>query len=72
MKVMLQARNLWGAIEYGDCDLQEDCMAREVLILSVLPKMVPRMAKKRSAADAWDTIKLMCVGSDKVQKGRAQ
>jgi hypothetical protein len=46
MKVMLQARNLWDAIEYGDCDFQEDCMAREVLILSVPPEMVPRVAKK--------------------------
>jgi hypothetical protein len=46
MKVMRQARNLWDAIEYGDCDLQEDCMAREVLILSVPPEMVPRVAKK--------------------------
>jgi hypothetical protein len=43
---MLQARNLWDAIEYGDCDFQEDCMAREVLILSVPPEMVPRVAKK--------------------------
>jgi hypothetical protein len=70
MKVMLQARNLWDAIEYGDCDLQEDCMAREVL--SVPPEMVSQVAKKQSAADAWDAIKTMCVGSDKVQKGRAQ
>jgi hypothetical protein len=71
-KVMLQARNLWDAIEYGDCDLQEDCMAREVLILSVPPEMVLRVAKKQSAVDAWEAIKTMCLGSDKVQKGRAQ
>jgi hypothetical protein len=36
------------------------------------PEMVPRMAKKKSVAEAWDAIKTMCVGSDKVQKGRAQ
>jgi hypothetical protein len=71
MKVMLQARNLWDTIEYGDCDLQEDCMAREVLILSMPLEMVPRVAKKQSAADAWDAIKMMCDGSDKVKKGRA-
>ncbi|CAN6363451.1 unnamed protein product [Urochloa humidicola] len=34
--------------------------------------MVPRVAKKKSAGEAWDAIKTMCVGSDKVQKGRAQ
>jgi hypothetical protein len=72
MKVVLQARNLCNAIEYGNYDFQEDCMAREVLILSVLPEMVPRVAKKQSAAEAWDAIKTLCVGSDKVQKGRAQ
>jgi hypothetical protein len=57
MKVMLQARNLRDAIEYGDCDFQEDCMGREVLILSVPPEMVPRVAKKKSAAQAWDAIR---------------
>jgi hypothetical protein len=41
-------------------------MAREVLILSVPPEMVPRVAKKKSIAEAWDAIKTMCVGSDKV------
>jgi hypothetical protein len=30
------------------------------------------VAKKKSAAEAWDAIKMMCVGSNKVQKGRAQ
>jgi hypothetical protein len=66
MKVMLQTRNLWDAIEYGNCDFQEDCMAREVLILSVPLEMVPRVAKKKSAAEAWDAIKTMCIGSDKL------
>jgi hypothetical protein len=47
-------------------------MDRDVLILSVPPEMVPWMAKKQSAAETWDTIKMMCVSSDKVQKGRAQ
>jgi hypothetical protein len=45
MKVMLQSRNLWDTIEYGDCDFQKDCMARDVLILSVSPKMVPQVVK---------------------------
>jgi hypothetical protein len=34
------------AIEYGDCDFQEDCMARKVLILSVPPEMVPRWLRR--------------------------
>jgi hypothetical protein len=46
-------------------------MAKEVLILSMPPEMVPRVAKKKSAAEAWNTIKTMCVSNDKVQKGRA-
>jgi hypothetical protein len=70
-KMMLQARNLWDIIDYGDYDFQEDCMAREVLILSVPPEIVPRVAKKQSVVEAWDAIKTMCVDSDKVQKGRA-
>jgi hypothetical protein len=47
-------------------------MVREVLILSVPLEMVPRVAKKQSAADAWDAIKTTRAGSNKVQKGRAQ
>jgi hypothetical protein len=46
MKVMLQAHILWDAIEYGDWDFQEDCMAREVLILLVPPEMVPRWPRR--------------------------
>jgi hypothetical protein len=47
-------------------------MDRDILILSVLPEMVPWVAKKQSAADAWNAIKTMWVGSDKVQKGWVQ
>jgi hypothetical protein len=47
-------------------------MAREVLILSVPSEMVLWVAKKKSAAEAWDAIKMMCISSDKVRKGRAQ
>lgn len=32
MKVMLQARVLWDAIEYGDTRLQEDMMALEAIL----------------------------------------
>jgi hypothetical protein len=36
------------------------------------PEMVSRVAKKKTAAEAWYAIKTMCFSSDKVQKGRAQ
>ncbi|WVZ59800.1 LOW QUALITY PROTEIN: hypothetical protein U9M48_009898 [Paspalum notatum var. saurae] len=69
MRVMLQARGLWIAVSIGTDDLTEDRMA-----LEVLTKAVPAMgtiANKATAKIAWDSIKLMNVGVERVRKAKA-
>lgn len=72
MKVMLQARGLWDAVEHGECDEQEDRMAMEAILRAVPSEMISLLATKDSAKDAWDAIKVMRVGVDRVRKAKAQ
>nr|CAH67708.1 H0512B01.3 [Oryza sativa] len=72
MKVMLQARGLWDAVENGECDEQEDRMAMEAILRAVPSEMISLLATKDSAKDAWDAIKVMRVGVDRVRKAKAQ
>ena len=72
MKVKLQARGIWDAIELGADDYQEDRMALEAILQAVPPEMMPGLAIKRTAKEAWEAIRAMRVGSDRVRKGKVQ
>jgi hypothetical protein len=71
MKVKLKARTLWSIIENGGTDQQEEMMALDALCDTVPPEMVPMLAKKETAKEAWDTITTMRVGDDRVKKATA-
>jgi hypothetical protein len=66
MKVKLKARGLWSAIESGGGDHKEDMMALDVMSSAVPPEMVSAVASKDTANSAWETIKTMRVGDDRV------
>jgi hypothetical protein len=68
MMVKLQARGLWSAVDPGGGDDQEDMMALDVLSSAVPPEMVAAVASKTSAKAAWDTIKTMRVGDERVRE----
>ncbi|KAK1696495.1 hypothetical protein QYE76_013192 [Lolium multiflorum] len=72
MKVKLQARGIWDAIELGADDYQEDRMALEAILQAVPPEMMAGLAVKRTAKEAWEAIRAMRVGSDRVRKGKVQ
>ncbi|CAN6309838.1 unnamed protein product [Urochloa humidicola] len=72
MKVKMQARNLWGAIEPGSVSLQEDYMALDAITSAVPPEMVASLAAKNSALEAWNVVKERRIGSEQVQKTEAQ
>lgn len=72
MKVMLQARSLWEAVNTGDTVFQEDPMAMEAILRAVPPEMLSTLVVKPMAKDAWDAIKLMRVGVNRVRKSKAQ
>jgi hypothetical protein len=52
VKVKMQARHMWDAVQYGDADFAEDRRALEALLAAVPPKMVPTLTNKVTANDA--------------------
>ena len=74
MKIKLQARCLWAAIEPDGLDvpLHEDRMALDAICSAVPPEMIGTLATKASAREAWECIKTMRVGNDRIRKASAQ
>lgn len=72
MKVMLQARGLWDAVEHGDADFQEDRTVLEAILRVVPAKLLGTLAIKATAQEAWDTVKTLHVGVERVRKVKAQ
>jgi hypothetical protein len=67
MKVKMQARQLWDAIEYGDLPYHDDRRALEAIIAGVPPEMGAPLADKASAKEAWDSIAAALIGVDRVR-----
>jgi hypothetical protein len=64
MKIKLQARNLWCAVEStGDVDMQLDRMALDAICNAIPPEMISTIAVKASAKEAWESIKVMRIRS---------
>jgi hypothetical protein len=72
MKLKLQARHLWEAVEVGDVDFHDDRTALEAICSGVPTEMVPILATKASAKAAWEAIRMMRIGDDRVRKSTAQ
>jgi hypothetical protein len=72
MKVKLQARGLWEAVEEDDVDYQEDRMALEALLSAVPPEMFRPLAVKKTAKEAWAAIRSLHIGDDRVRKSTLQ
>jgi hypothetical protein len=72
MKIKLQARELWEAIEPGVISLKEDRLALNAITSAVPTEMVASLASKATALEAWEAVKERRIGSDQVQKKVAQ
>ena len=72
MKLKLHARHLWDIIESGDGEFHDDRTALEAICSGVPPEMVPTLATKPSAKEAWEAIRSMRIGDERVRKSRAQ
>jgi transposase InsO family protein len=73
MKLKLEARHLWDAIEFADdIDYDTDRGALDAICSAVPEEMVPVLATKASASDAWEAIKTLRIGDDRVRKATAQ
>ena len=72
MKVIMEARHMWKAVETGDVEYAEDRLAMEAILRSVPPEMVPTLGAKKTAKEAWDTIKILRIGVERVRESKAQ
>lgn len=76
MRVFMQAVGVWDAIEPKDpkaaVEDKVDKRALAVIYQGLPEEFVLSIAEKKSSKEAWDAIKTMCLGADKVKKARAQ
>jgi hypothetical protein len=72
MKVKLQARNLWEAIELGGVLIQEDRLALDAITNVVPQEMWASVAVKEASHKAWEAIKNLHVRSLAVRNAKAQ
>jgi uncharacterized membrane protein YgcG len=71
MQVNLQAAGLWDAIELGTDDYREDRSALAALLRAVPVEMQAGLARKESAADAWEAIRAIQMGGDRIKEATA-
>ena len=72
MKIELQARRLWEAIEPGNVEPHDDCMALDALTNAVPAEMVSSILGKASARDVWDSIKTAWISDERIRMTAAQ
>jgi hypothetical protein len=68
MTVRLQVWHMWEAVRYGDVDYYKDRRALDALIAAVLPEMQFSLYQKRTAKEAWDTITVARISTDRARK----
>jgi hypothetical protein len=64
MKLKLQARDLWDVIEFGDGDFRDDRTALDAICSAVPSEMIPALAVKETASEAWEAIKTLRLGDE--------
>jgi phenylalanine-4-hydroxylase len=72
MRVRLQVRHMWEAVRYGDVEYYEDRRALDALIAAVLSEMQFSLSKRWTAKEAWDTIAVARIGSDRARRTTLQ
>ena len=71
MQVMLEARQVWVAVNDGTPERETDRAAMEYLLRSVPPEMISTLAAKKTAKEASDTMKTMRLGVTLVRDAKA-
>jgi hypothetical protein len=68
MKIKLEAWSLWAAMDKSDAEFQVDRMAFDAICSAVPTDMITTLAVKPMAKEAWDCIKTIRIGDDRVRK----
>ncbi|KAK1677587.1 hypothetical protein QYE76_038435 [Lolium multiflorum] len=72
MRVILEGRGWWKAVETGDVEFTDDRLALEAILRAVPPEMLATLAIKKIVKEAWDTLKTLRLGAERVHELRAQ
>lgn len=76
MKVIMQAHSVWEAVEASDpkvaCEDRADKVALAMIYQAIPEEILLTLADKTKAQDAWQAIKTLCQGADKVKKAKIQ
>jgi hypothetical protein len=70
--VNLQAQGLWDVVSTGVGNYREDRNVLAALLRAVPPEMQAGLACKDSAYDAWEVIKMIRVGVERVKEVNAE
>jgi hypothetical protein len=65
--VNFQAQGLWEAIDPGDCDEREDRLTLAALLRSIPNDMWSTLARNKTEREAWEAVKTICVGVQRVR-----
>lgn len=76
IKVFMQAHEVWEAVEPKDPKLsveeRKDKIALAMIYQGIPEDMLLTLAEKKTAKGAWDAIKTLCQGAERVKKARVQ
>ncbi|XP_072149333.1 uncharacterized protein [Setaria viridis] len=72
MKVTMKARGLWKSVSIGTDHEQEDQMAMEAILKGMPSEFSVALGSKDTAKEAWESLKMMRLGNDRVRKAKAQ
>lgn len=76
MRVFMQAHGVWDAIELSDpkatVDGKIDKVALAMIYQAIPEEVLLSLADKKTSKEAWDAIKTLCQGADKVKKAQIQ
>jgi hypothetical protein len=68
MRIRLQVRHMWKAVQDSDVDNHEDRRTLDALIAAVPPEMQFSLSRKWTAKEAWDAIAATRIDSDHARK----
>lgn len=76
MKVYMQAHGIWEAVDStskkATIEKKVDKMAMAVIYQGISEDVLLSIADKKTAKEAWEAVKLLCLGADRVKKARIQ
>jgi hypothetical protein len=72
MKMKMQVRDLWDAIEGGPVQFRDDKRALEVIVVAVPKEMGIPLLDKATTKEAWDAIAAARIGVDRVRRATLQ